>query len=386
MEAQQFQIRKLKEITGMEFKFVSEAQSPHHVKAYFTRIESPEQAEQIIQNLGANGLSAVFDTRRQMIHIVQDDIDQTRLRNAISHDNPNVITEPIGHIHGHPVHLVALPARSGQTSIAEVASRAVAVVRVNGKNLPFYVSSGQSRKDDRYGIPAGQWYPLAGIGSVWLNKMPNMLKNPAAELDQIVQMLQERFPAAQMKEKALSYELPGINQIKIAAFSNLSFPEGVVDNLQSWGDSFRIPEKDTWLYNKNINVYLNDIISTWRMAPECHLAIYYGPLAVERDKIIRELQRQLPVRVAAHGDSVEFFTNPQYPTPTHVQKVLRHKGIFVNENLTAPLDTLLCPEPARKKTPKTSHPFTRKKIASATNKGNGDIPQIMQKFLGEKNY
>ena len=88
MEAQQFQIRKLKEITGMEFKFVSEAQSPHHVKAYITRIESPEQAGKIIQNLGANGLSAVFDTRQQMMHIVQDDIDQTRLRNAISHDNP----------------------------------------------------------------------------------------------------------------------------------------------------------------------------------------------------------------------------------------------------------------------------------------------------------
>lgn len=57
---------------------------------------------------------------------------------------------------------------SGVSKIIDYAGRKMVQVKVNGVNVPFYLSTGKGGKTD---VTSGKWYPIFGIGSDgWLNK------------------------------------------------------------------------------------------------------------------------------------------------------------------------------------------------------------------------
>jgi N12 class adenine-specific DNA methylase len=58
---------------------------------------------------------------------------------------------------------------SGSSTVVDIAGRKIVVRRVNGVNVPFYLSTGLGEKVDTV---AGKWYPFVGINpnSGWLNK------------------------------------------------------------------------------------------------------------------------------------------------------------------------------------------------------------------------
>ncbi len=338
---QDFQLRQLRQLTGLRFQFVPAGQSPYHVKAYSVPVQSAQQAQSLISSLAANDISAVFNPTNNTLNVVENEIEAQRLTLAIDGNNPNVIFVPIGEINGNPVYLTPLPSEQGPASIVVVARRAFAIVNVNGKLLPFYVSSGLAGKEAKYGIASGQWYPLLGLGDTWFNKMPNMKHNPAPELDQIAQMLNSKFPAAEFKERALRDDIPWADQSDINKIANQEFPEGVIDRLIQYGDSYYLPEDQQALYDKNANVYLPNTIEKLRRGPSNYLEIYNGPLAIEDDKNLRELQKEIPVRMVVNGGHVQFIPNRQYPDANAVRDMLSQRGINVGPDLSARFNDVL---------------------------------------------
>ena len=55
-----------------------------------------------------------------------------------------------------------------QDKIVSISGRPIVVVNIDGKAIPFYVSTGGGGKA---GVPTGKWYPFFGIGDRgWFNK------------------------------------------------------------------------------------------------------------------------------------------------------------------------------------------------------------------------
>lgn len=166
---------------------------------------------------------------------------------------------PIGYINGKPVRLTPLPTSTKNiaTPIHNIAGRAVVVVDVGGRKMPFYVSSGMAGKD-ALGIASGKWYPIAGIGDSggWFNKMPDMLNNPIPELDDITAMLEKNFSASRLKTFGLSNpECFGPPPQAAYDIINHEFPGGVVQQLISTGGgSGRMRAEDRLIYKRNIEI------------------------------------------------------------------------------------------------------------------------------------
>jgi hypothetical protein len=60
-------------------------------------------------------------------------------------------------------------ATSGSNKIIDFADRKIVVIPINGRNIPFYLSTGGGGKK---GVPAGKWYPFFGLSEEgWFNKL-----------------------------------------------------------------------------------------------------------------------------------------------------------------------------------------------------------------------
>lgn len=60
-------------------------------------------------------------------------------------------------------------ATSGNSNIVDYAGRKIVIINVEGRNIPFYLSTGSGGKVD---VTSGKWYPIFGISqSGWLNKL-----------------------------------------------------------------------------------------------------------------------------------------------------------------------------------------------------------------------
>jgi hypothetical protein len=83
---------------------------------------------------------------------------------------------------------------TGENNIIDYSGRRIALVNINGVQVPFYLSTGSGGKVD---VPAGKWYPFFGIGADgWINKTggkemagyygSEVLRNTAAMLDSTI--------------------------------------------------------------------------------------------------------------------------------------------------------------------------------------------------------
>lgn len=60
-------------------------------------------------------------------------------------------------------------ATSGNSNIVDYAGRKIVIINVEGRNIPFYLSTGSGGKVD---VTSGKWYPIFGISQTgWLNKL-----------------------------------------------------------------------------------------------------------------------------------------------------------------------------------------------------------------------
>lgn len=58
---------------------------------------------------------------------------------------------------------------NGVSTVIDYAGRKIVIINVNGRNIPFYLSTGHGGKTD---VTSGKWYPIFGISSDgWLNKL-----------------------------------------------------------------------------------------------------------------------------------------------------------------------------------------------------------------------
>jgi len=58
---------------------------------------------------------------------------------------------------------------NGVSDVIDYVGRKIVIINVNGRNIPFYLSTGHGGKAD---VTSGKWYPFFGIGSDgWLNKL-----------------------------------------------------------------------------------------------------------------------------------------------------------------------------------------------------------------------
>lgn len=159
-----------------------------------------------------------------------------------------------GRLGRHNVFLEKLPTATGEMSeIVADGERAIAVVNVDGHRIPFYVSSGLAGKD-AIGIASGKWYPLAGIGEHWYNKMPDMRNNPVKGLDDIANRLETIFDAPALKEAALNHRVPPASA-DAKRIMNSEFRNGVVPDLRydPISGNYFMPKEYEGLYYDNIN-------------------------------------------------------------------------------------------------------------------------------------
>lgn len=59
-------------------------------------------------------------------------------------------------------------AGTGVAKVVDTGDRIMAVINIQGVNVPYYISTGEGGKAS---VPVGKWYPVFGVGpSGWLNK------------------------------------------------------------------------------------------------------------------------------------------------------------------------------------------------------------------------
>jgi len=115
---------------------------------------------------------------------------------------------------------------SGKTQVANVDGRKIVLVEIDGVNVPFYLSTGKSRKKN---VAAGKWYPILGMDiDGWLNKGSEAeinnyygsqkLKAAALKLDQT---LGTDTPAVNVSSKAIYESVnKGLTAIGITPTAN----------------------------------------------------------------------------------------------------------------------------------------------------------------------
>ena len=331
---QQRQLKKLSLLTGAGFNFVPADKNRFGVKYYEHKCANDAEYHKIAGDL--NQYDNVFYSCLEYsdgtcsIVIFQNQLDKKRFEN-ISWGRIDDLgqTKPIGKIHGNDVFLDLISSRAGQpATLVSHSQRVVAVVVINGRRLPFYVSSGLSSKEEEYGIASGKWYPLQGISEAgWLNKMPEMLENPYPELGQICEMLEQKFPAKTFKQRALNGDIPVADNAALLESANNDFIEGTPYN-----------ELNPYKYYRNHIIYLPAIIDAWRSKPKEFLEITNGTLRIhELDTLEKIRKSDLMANSVLNGGVVWFKPVPnQLENPTGaetiqgVQKQLEQHGIVAN--------------------------------------------------------
>ncbi len=300
---QQRQLEKLSQMTGVDFNFVPANKNQFGVKYYEHRCLNDDEYFKIAGDL--NQYENVIYTCLEYpdgtssIVVLQNNLDKKRLENILWGQVGDLEqTKPIGKIHGNDVFLDLIKTQTNQcTSIVSHSNRAVAVVVINGHRLPFYVSSGISGKDTEYGIPSGKWYPLQGISRAgWLNKMPEMNKSTYQELDQICEMLEQKFPAKIFKQRALNGDIPVADNTALLESANNDFIEGTPLN-----------ELISYQYYRNHIIYLPAIIDAWCSAPKDFLEITNGALQIYELNILEKIRKtNIMANSVLNGDVIWF--------------------------------------------------------------------------------
>lgn len=300
---QQRQLEKLSQMTGVDFNFVPANKNQFGVKYYEHRCLNDDEYFKIAGDL--NQYENVIYTCLEYpdgtssIVVLQNNLDKKRLENILWGRVCDLEqTKPIGKIHGNDVFLDLIKTQTNQcASIVSHSNRAVAVVVINGHRLPFYVSSGISGKDTEYGIPSGKWYPLQGISRAgWLNKMPEMNKSTYQELDQICEMLEQKFPAKIFKQRALNGDIPVADNTALLESANNDFIEGTPFN-----------EFVSYQYYRNHIIYLPAIIDAWCSAPKDFLEITNGALQIYELNILEKIRKtNIMANSVLNGDIIWF--------------------------------------------------------------------------------
>jgi hypothetical protein len=102
-------------------------------------------------------------------------------------------------------------ASSGSSPLIRLAERVVTVLHINGRNIPFYLSTGYGGKK---GVEPGKWYPFFGLASDgWMNKLSDKeindyygsaeLRELSLALDRLIGDVRndERIPKARLSGK-----------------------------------------------------------------------------------------------------------------------------------------------------------------------------------------
>ena len=316
---QQEQLNALKDITGVDFKFVPANKNKFGIKYYEYKCNTDTEYWDI------TGLLNEHDTiiyrciehpdKKCSVIILENKLDAKRYDNiSEKHISNTDELKPIGKINGNDVFLEPILTLDNKCETIIVrGGRAITIVNINGHRLPFYVSSGASGKEQEYGIPSGKWYALQGISPRgWLNKMPDMMNNPYPELDQICNILEQKFPAAKLKNDALKNLLPIANDKELLDAANFGFPEGMPPS-----------EYTNYTYIKNHCVYLPQIIDAWRSKPTDYLNIQNGILASQGQKILNKVQKmKLFCASKLDGDYIWF-----YPIEDNDYNYVKHFGV-----------------------------------------------------------
>lgn len=345
---QEYQLNKLKEITGHDFRFVSDKDNKYGVKYYVMHNENAEENDIAFEKLADKGLYCSYDDKDEKnILVFENEFARYRYFAIVYRgDKYRDEFKPLGQIHGHNVYLEALPGTDFGDPIVERNARAIAVVNVNNRRIPFYVSSGTAGKD-KEGIASKHWYPLVGIGKNWLNKMPDMNNNPYPELDEIAEMLEKRFPAAKMRDAALANDIeffkevyPGQklekNEFSLASVgdeildvANADFPDGVLNNPNSYSMNERR------IYSRNKNIYLSRIINQWRAKTSDYMTVSDGVLMDPDTKMIEDFQKKISVPAIIDNDIVWFETNKHNSNIQDIEHELHSLGIDYNQHITS---------------------------------------------------
>lgn len=120
--------------------------------------------------------------------------------------NHDVLSGPITKVRGYDVFLEDIPGANGK--IGQISGRPIVVVNVNGKKIPFYISTGSAGNGvNKLSVPSGKWEAIFGIekrtdgagnfvGSGWFNKGSlSQIENHygSKELKQIAEALDEKI-------------------------------------------------------------------------------------------------------------------------------------------------------------------------------------------------
>lgn len=326
---QEKQLKKLNRITDADFHFVPANKNQFGVKHYEHTCANDEEFQRIAGEL--NQRQNVFYTCLEYpddnisIAVVQNELDKNRIENIMWGRVPDLAdTKPIGKIHGNDVYLELITTQSGKASgIVGRGGRAIAVVVINGHRLPFYVSSGLAGKEAEYGIASGKWYPLQGISdSGWLNKMPDMNKNPYPELDQVCALLEKKYPAAILKQRALNNELPAADIDALLKSANSEFVEGIPYN-----------ERSPYQYYRNHIIYLPAVIDAWRAAPKDFLEITSGTLRIHELDTLEKIRKTDLMANSTLEDNIVWLT----PVPSQLET---QTGAETTQGIQRQLDKL----------------------------------------------
>lgn len=348
---QEYQLKKLKEITGYDFRFVSDKDNEYGVKYYVMYNENTEENNDVFEKIVDKGLYCSYDDKNENnILVFENEYTRDRYFSIVNRgDKYNGEFEPLGQIHGHNVYLESLPGSVFGDPIVERNARAIVVVCVNNKRIPYYVSSGTAGKE-KDGIKSKRWYPLVGIGKEWLNKMPDMNNNPYPELDEIANMLEKKFPAEKMRNAALlndieffktiypNQELPKSDVVlptasdALLGVANADFPEGVMNSASGYSMI------DRKIYSRNKNIYLARIINQWRAKPSDYMLVSGGILMDSDTKSIEDFQKKISFPLMIDGDFVWFETNKHYPDLNAISQELKFNGINFNMFVTSDVE------------------------------------------------
>lgn len=327
---QQEQLKVLKDISGVDFKFIPANENKFNIKYYEYKCNTDAEYWDITGQLNQYPeiiYRCVENSQTPSVIVLETELDATRY-DIISENKiaDSASLKPIGTIKENNVFLEPiLTIDNNYSTIVSAWGRAIAVVNINGRRLPFYVSSGAAGKEQEYGIPSRKWYPLQGMSELWLNKMPDMLNNPYPELDKICDILEQKFPAAKMKQDAAKNLLPHANHSNLLKVANFDFPEGVA-----------LKEYTNYAYIKNYCVYLPQIIDAWRSKPDDFLNISNGILASTGQKILNKIQKMKLFCKSKLKENFIWFS----PIEDHEYEYVKYNRVNTDEGIRIALQNM----------------------------------------------
>ena len=327
---QQEQLNVLKNLSGADFKFVPADKNKFGIKYYEYKCDTDTKYWDISGLFNQNNIvyrCIEHDDDLPSIIVLENELDGIRYDVVRDSKILNLeMLKPIGKLNNNDIFLEpVLTTDNKYATIVSAWGRAIAIVNINGRRLPFYVSSGAAKKDIEYGIPSGKWYPLLGMSERWLNKMPDMLHNPYSELDKVCDILEQKFPAKKMNQDASKGLLPYTNHDNLIKTANFDFPEGV-----------SLTERGNPSYIKNYCVYLPQIIDAWRSKPTDFLNVSDGVLASQGQKILNKIQKmKILCGSKLQGDYIWFC-----PIEDNKYYYVKSDGFDTDEGIRAALNNM----------------------------------------------